>query len=139
MTHIEKIHNTDFFCLHDSKVSNIEFVDHNLVLTFSEGYWKVNEQGKLFQEMKDCKITYKFLMFEDEDLNLDIFKETRRKRKETKFKEFSYLVKKYGFMIYREFRCVFTSQLILEGTVQGKGIYAIFMDEIDEIIYECNA
>ena len=74
---------------------------------------------------------------EDEELNLYIFKETSKKRKEIKFADFSDLINKYGFRIYREFRCGFTTQLILEGNTD-KGNYSIMTQEINEIVYECD-
>lgn len=137
MKHTEILRNTDCFCLHDSKVSKIEFINHNLELTFSEGFWETNESGKLFSQRQHCKITYKFMIPEDEELNLYIFKETSKKRKEIKFADFSDLINKYGFRIYREFRCGFTTQLILEGNTD-KGNYSIMTQEINEIVYECD-
>jgi hypothetical protein len=40
MKHIEYF-NKDKYCLHDSVVSNIEFIDDKLVICFSEGFWGV--------------------------------------------------------------------------------------------------
>ncbi|MDE6302104.1 MAG: hypothetical protein K2M36_00755 [Clostridia bacterium] len=136
MKYIETLKNTDRFCLHDSTVSKIEFVHHNLELTFSEGFWETNEFGKLVTQRKHCKVIYKFIVPEDEELNLYIYKETSKKRKEIKFTAFSDLIKKNGFDIYREFRCVFSKQLILEGWID-KFRYIIMTEDIDEILYEC--
>lgn len=74
---------------------------------------------------------------EDDELNLYIFKETSKKRKEVKFTDFSAIINKYGFRIYREFRCNFSTQLILEGNTD-KGNYSILTQEINEILYECD-
>ena len=137
MKHTEILRNTDRFCLHDSKVSKIEFTNHNLELTFSEGFWETNEFGKLVRQRQHCRITYKFIIPEDDELNLYIFKETSKKRKEIKFADFSAIINKYGFRIYREFRCGFSTQLILEGNTD-KGNYSIMTQEINEILYECS-
>ncbi|MDE7395380.1 MAG: hypothetical protein K2M95_04600 [Clostridiales bacterium] len=136
MKYIETITNTDRFCLHDSTVSKMEFIDHNLELTFSEGFWETNEVGKLIRQRKHCKMIIKFLITEDEELNLFIFKETAKRRKEIDFAAFSDLIHKNGFRIYREFRCGFSQQLILEGNTD-KGNYSIMTQEVDEIIYQC--
>lgn len=135
MKYTETVGNSERFCLHDSKVSKMEFVDGNLTLTFSEGFWGKNEQGKLVKQYRKCKIIYKFMIPEDRELNLDIYRETTRKRKEIKFNKFSELVNKYGFRIYREFRCSFTTQLILEGNI-NRETYSLMTQEIEEIVYE---
>ena len=137
MKHIETIKNTDRFGLHDSKVSKIEFVNHDLIFTFSEGFWETDKTGKLVRQRKNCKMIYKFMIAEDDELNLDIFEITSKKRKDIKFSVFSDMVSKCGFRIYREFRCGFTTQLILEGNTD-KGYYSIMTQEIDEIVYECD-
>lgn len=77
------------------------------------------------------------MIAEDDELNLYIVKETSKKRKDIKFVKFADLVNKYGFRIYREFRCGFTNQLILEGNT-AQGCYTIITQEVDEIVYECN-
>lgn len=137
MKYTEILRNTDLFCLHDSKVSKIEFIDHNLELTFSEGFWETNEFGKLVRQRKHCKITFKFIIPEDDELNLNIFKRNGWKIKEIMFADFSAIVNKYGFRLYREFRCNFSTQLILEGNTD-KGNYSIITQEINEIVYECD-
>lgn len=137
MIYTEKVKNANRFCLHDSKVSKIEFVDHNLLLTFSEGFWEVDEFGKLVSQRKECKVLYKFLIAEDEELNLYIYKDNSNKRKEIKFADFADLINKYGFRIYREFRCDFSSQLILEGNIDRCN-YSIMTEYVDEIVYECD-
>ena len=131
MKYVETLKNSERFCLHDSKISKIEFIDNKLLLNFSEGFYEAGDA----KQKKICKLTYKFMIEEDVELNLSVFKETSKKKKEIKFIDFAEAVKKYGFKIYREFRCGFTTQIILEGNTP-KGSYSILTQEIDEIIYE---
>ena len=134
MQRIETIKN-DRFCLHDSAVSKIEFCDRDLLLTFSEGFWETDITGKMIRQKNNCKLRYKFKFAEDGERNLFVFKVSSKKKKEIKFSDFAEAVKKYGFRIYREFRCGFTAQIILEGNT-AKGCYSILTEELEEVVYE---
>lgn len=112
--------------LHDSRISKIEIINNCICFSFSQGFWKTNEQGKLIKQLQNCKMTYHFV-----NENPELWITDLSKRKNISFTNFQKIVNKYGLDINQEFRCVFSKHIILEC-----GRYLIETDDIKEIVYE---
>ena len=123
---IDKFQSIEQFGLHDSRISGIEIMDNCICFSFSQGFWKTNEQGKLIKQLQNCKMTYLFV-----NENPELFITDLSKRKNVSLVKFQKIVHKYGLDINQEFRCIFSKHIILEC-----GRYLVETDDIKEIVYE---
>lgn len=126
MKMIDNFVEVEKFGLHDSRISGMEMIDNCICFSFSQGFWKTNEQGKLIQQLQNCKMTYLFV-----NENPELFITDLLKRKNVSFAKLKKIVHKYGLDINQEFRCVFSKHIILEC-----GRYLVETDDIKEIVYD---
>ncbi|MBU1093242.1 MAG: hypothetical protein KKH01_02135 [Firmicutes bacterium] len=129
-----KLDEKEKYCLHDSSVSNIEFINHKLIIHFKEGFWITDDNGKEVQQLNNCRTIYDFEIPEDEELNTLITTSYKNKEKEIPLIDFKKQLEAEVFEIGFEYKSSFRRGVLLIGSI-GNLKCNIFIDYIELITY----
>ena len=103
--------------LHDSQINDILIDGNKIVLSFSEGFWELDTNGKESSQKQNSKIIFNI----DNEFSVPIedFISIRISKRKNVFKplslrDFKKLIKKSPFDVYMEYNCVFSSRKFLQ-------------------------
>lgn len=124
--------------LHDSQINGFVFDKNTIIANFSKGFWKTDENGKQFEQMKNCKMAFEI------DGNGrpvgDLISVRISKKgglyKIISLKKFVDLLKKSPFDIDMEYDCNFANSKMWQTYSNQLRIRAeIFIEEIKKVEY----
>ena len=124
--------------LHDSQINQIDFDENAIIFTFSQGFWETDEQGKMVEQLKNCKIVFEI---DRNDGSIEEFISVRVSKKGGAYKTISLgkfvgLLKKSPFDVYMEYDCHFANRKMLQMHSNRLQIRAeIFIEEIKNVEY----
>jgi hypothetical protein len=125
--------------LHDSQINNILIDENKIVLSFSEGFWELDTNGKEFSQKQNSKIIFNI----DNEFSVPIedFISIRISKRKNVFKpislrDFKKLIKKSPFDVYMEYNCVFSSRKFLQlYSNKIRAFVEIFIEDIKSVEY----
>ena len=122
--------------LHDSQINGLKLGENAIVLEFSQGYWATDENGKMCEQLENCRIVFGI---DRNDVPIEDFISVRISKKggiykTISLKKFMGLLKKSPFDVYLEYNCDFASSKMLQIQSNHLRIYAeIFIHEIKNV------
>ena len=125
--------------LHDSQISDILIGKNKIVLSFSEGFWELDTNGKESSQKQNSKIIFNI----DNEFSVPIedFISIRISKRKNVFKplslrDFKKLIKKSPFDVYMEYNCVFSSRKFLQlYSNKIRALVEIFIEDIKSVEY----
>lgn len=125
--------------LHDSQINNILIDENKIVLSFSEGFWELDTNGKEASQKQNSKIIFNI----DNEFSVPIedFISIRISKRKNVFKplslrDFKKLIKKSPFDVYMEYNCVFSSRKFLQlYSNKIRALVEIFIEDIKSVEY----
>ena len=103
--------------LHDSQINDISVCGNKIVLSFSEGFWELDTNGKESSQKQNSKIIFNI----DNEFSLPIedfisIRISKRKNifKSISLRDFKKLIKKSPFDVDMEYNCDFSSRKFLQ-------------------------
>ena len=103
--------------LHDSQINDISVCENKIVLSFSEGFWELDTDGKESSQKHNSKIIFNI----DNEFSVPIedfisIRISKRKNifKSISLREFKKLLKKSPFDVDMEYNCDFSSRKFLQ-------------------------
>ena len=102
--------------LHDSQINGLKLGENAIVLEFSQGYWATDEQGKVCEQLENCKIVFEI---DRNNVPIEDFISIRISKKAGAYKtisleKFMGLLKKSPFDVYMEYDCSFANRKMLQ-------------------------
>ena len=125
--------------LHDSQINDILIDGNKIVLSFSEGFWELDTNGKESSQKQNSKIIFNI----DNEFSVPIedFISIRISKRKNVFKplslrDFKKLIKKSPFDVYMEYNCVFSSRKFLQlHSNKIRALVEIFIEDIKSVEY----
>jgi len=124
--------------LHDSQINKIELGEDTITLKFSQGFWATDEDGKMCEQLENCKIMFEI---DRNDVPIEDFISVRISKKGGAYKsvslvKFIKLLKKSSFNVYMEYDCSFANRKMLQIHSNHLPVCAeIFIEEIKNTEY----
>jgi hypothetical protein len=125
--------------LHDSQIIDILIGKNKIVLSFSEGFWELDTNGKESSQKQNSKIIFNI----DNEFSVPIedFISIRISKRKNVFKplslrDFKKLIKKSPFDVDMEYNCVFSSRKFLQlYSNKIRALVEIFIEDIKSVEY----
>ena len=125
--------------LHDSQISDILIGENKIVLSFSEGFWELDTNGKEYSQKQNSKIIFNI----DNEFSVPIedFISIRISKRKNVFKplslrDFKKLIKKSPFDVDMEYNCDFSSRKFLQlYSNKIRALVEIFIEDIKSVEY----
>ena len=125
--------------LHDSQISDILIGKNKIVLSFSEGFWELDANGKESSQKQNSKIIFNI----DNEFSVPIedfisIRISKRKNifKSISLRDFKKLLKKSPFDVDMEYNCDFSSRKFLQlYSNKIRVLIEIFIEDIKSAEY----
>ena len=130
--------------LHDRQINDILIYGNKIVLSFSEGFWELDTNGKESSQKQNSKIIFNI----DNEFSVPIedFISIRISKRKNVFKplslrDFKKLIKKSPFDVDMEYNCDFSSRKFLQlyskysNSNKIRALVEIFIEEIKTVEY----
>ena len=125
--------------LHDSQINDILIDGNKIVLSFSEGFWELDTNGKESSQKQNSKIIFNI----DNEFSVPIeyfisIRISKRKKvfKPLSLRDFKKLIKKSPFDVNMEYNCLFSSSKFLQLYSNKIGaLVEIFIEFIESVEY----
>ena len=124
--------------LHDSQVDGLIMEENRILFTFSQGFWKTDENGKQVEQMHNCQLVF-YIEKGDALMEDCIFVRLSKKGKTYKtvaLRTFIGLLRKSAFDVDMEYDCAFSNRKMLQlysNSLQTR--VEIFIEEIQKVEY----
>ena len=125
--------------LHDSQINDILIDENKIVLSFSEGFWELDTNGKESSQKQNAKII--FNIDNEFSVPIEYFISIRISKRKNVFKPLSLrnlkkLIKKSPFDVHMEYNCVFSSRKFLQlYSNKIRALVEIFIEDIKSVEY----
>ena len=125
--------------LHDSQINDISVFENKIVLSFSEGFWELDTNGKKFSQKQNSKIIFNI----DNEFSVPIedfisIRISKRKNifKSISLRDFKNLLKKSPFDVDMEYNCDFSNRKFLQlYSNKIRVLIEIFIEDIKSVEY----
>lgn len=103
--------------LHDSQIDNLSIMQNKIVLSFSEGFWEIDINGKQISQKQNSKLV--FNINNRCSIPIENFISIRVSKKKNVFKpihlrKFMAFLKKSPFGVDMEYDCTFANRKMLQ-------------------------